>query len=115
MLQPNNKRKYVPGRLFFFLLFASAAALVFGAVVMLLWNAVLPPLLNVRTITYWQAVALFVLCKILFGNFRPFVHGGRPSFGGSPSHWREKWMKMSDEEKSKFKQEWKKRCEQRKG
>ena len=36
---------------------------------MLIWNAVLPDLLNTNTITYWQSIGLLVLSKILFGRF----------------------------------------------
>jgi hypothetical protein len=80
---------------------------------MLLWNATLPNLLHVNTLTYWQAAGLLALCRILFGGLR---FGGRPygKFGGPPSHLRDKWMNMTDEEKKKFREEWKKRCEQRK-
>lgn len=90
-----------------------------GAVVMLLWNAILPDLVAVNPITYWQAVGLLLLCRILFGNFRkggPF--GPPPGGGGSHSrrnYWREKWSSMSPEERAEMKEKWKrwrdKRCE----
>ena len=89
----------------------AAAVLLFGALVMWLWNNILPAVLGVGALTYWQAVGLLVLCRILFGGFR----GGRPG-GGRPgwSHrgpeWREKWMNMSDEERAKFRAEWRERC-----
>ncbi len=47
--------------------------------VMLLWNHTLPDILGTQTITYWQAMALFFLCKILFG-----FGGGGPRRGGPP-------------------------------
>jgi hypothetical protein len=49
-------------------------------IVMELWNNLLPALLHVGVITFWQAMGIFVLCKILFG----FGHGGK---GGAP------WMR----------------------
>lgn len=97
-------------RFFIIPLFIIAAALVMGAVVMLLWNAILPYLLNIKAISYWQAVGLLVLCKILFGGF------GQRRYSSTPfkrTHWRDKWSTMSDEERIRFKEEWKKRCEQR--
>jgi hypothetical protein len=39
-----------------------------GEVVMHLWNWLLPPLFGWRVITFWQAVGLLALCRILFGG-----------------------------------------------
>lgn len=77
-----------------------------GAVVMLLWNGVVTDVFNVGKIRYGQAVALFVLCKILFAPFR--AGPARFRRGGSP--WRDKFMNLSPEERDRFKQEWQKRC-----
>ncbi|WP_229215024.1 hypothetical protein [Dyadobacter bucti] len=98
-----------------FPLMALAAALVLGTAVRWLWNAILPALLNVNPISYWQAVGLLVLCRILFGNFggRPGGFGGPPGgFGGPMARraWREKWRNMSDEDRKKFRQEMRNRC-----
>lgn len=51
---------------------ATLVCLGFGFVVMQLWNAVLPDLLAVRSISYWQAVGLLVLCRLLVGGLHPF-------------------------------------------
>ncbi len=40
-----------------------------GEVVMLLWNWLLPPLFGFRQITFWQALGILALCRILFGGF----------------------------------------------
>ena len=40
-----------------------------GGVVMLLWNWLLPPLFGWREVTFWQALGLLALCRILFGGF----------------------------------------------
>ena len=40
-----------------------------GKVVQLLWNWLLPPLFDFPTITFWQALGLLLLCRILFGSF----------------------------------------------
>ena len=40
-----------------------------GEVVQLLWNWLLPPLFGWRQITFWQALGLLALCRILFGGF----------------------------------------------
>ncbi len=104
-----NRRK----KRFFFLFFIPVLFLVFTSIVMLLWNAILPVVLHVNTLTFWQAAGMLVLCRILFGGFR--FGGGSPRhrFGGPPAHLKDKWTKMTDEEKTKFREEWKKRCDQR--
>ena len=80
------------------ILIAIVAVAVFGFVVMALWNRLIPPIFGWHTITFWQAVGLLVLSKILFGGFR-----GGPGRG---MHWRgrmkERWAQMSPEEREKF-------------
>jgi len=40
-----------------------------GEVVMQLWNWLLPALFGWREVTFWQALGLLALCRILFGGF----------------------------------------------
>ncbi|MEI7736689.1 MAG: hypothetical protein WCI49_14575 [Ferruginibacter sp.] len=90
-----------------FLTFFIAAILLFGFIVMGLWNAILPLVLGVKTISFWQALGILILSKILFGGF-----GGR-GWRGSPE-WKQKMKQrfenMSAEEREQFKAEWKNRC-----
>src|SRR5579863_7511783 len=84
-----------------FILLAIVGVFIFGNIVMLLWNALLPVLFHFPLISFWQALGLLVLAKILFGGFR----------GGGPGrHWKNrmerKWMNMTPEEKERFKQDW---------
>ena len=74
---------------------AGFAAFVFmgGLVVMWLWNWLLPPIVGWREITFWQALGLLTLCRILFGGFGGGRHGRR---------W--KTAHISDEEKARFRQ-----------
>ncbi|MFZ4563392.1 MAG: hypothetical protein ACOYNU_08445 [Bacteroidales bacterium] len=51
----------------------TAFAFLFGAVVMWLWNCLMPVIFHLGIITYWQAVGLAVLGRLLFGSFH---HGG---------------------------------------
>ncbi len=83
------------------------AAAIFGItyIVMLLWNAILPELIHVNHIGYWQSMGLLVLCKILFGGMK--FNGQKPG----RNKMREKFMNMSDEEREAFKQRMKERCE----
>ena len=80
----------------------------FGTAVMLLWNALLPAVLGVSTITFWQAVGILILSKILFGGFRGGHHHHRPRF--SRHDWNQKWMHLSPEEREKMRAEWRNRC-----
>jgi len=54
------------------LVFGAAAVAVFSFIVMSLWNAILPAVIGVKLISFWQALGILVLSKILFGGF-----GGR--------------------------------------
>ncbi len=54
-------------------------AILFGFVIMWLWNWLMPELFDLPTLTYWQAIGLFILLKILIGGC-----GGRGK--GSHSH-----------------------------
>jgi MFS family permease len=40
-----------------------------GLVVQWLWNWLLPDIFGLRQITFWQALGLLALCRILFGSF----------------------------------------------
>jgi hypothetical protein len=98
----NNKMKrgmiHVPG-----ILVAIAG---FSAVVMLLWNALIPDIFGLAVINFWQALGLLVLSRILFGNGfgGKMGHGRHHRFGGEfeKNAIREKWMKMTPEERKEF-------------
>ncbi len=94
---------------YFFLLLIPAFLAVLGGVVMVLWNAVLPDVFGWRRVTYGQALGLLVLCRILFGGFHFGPRRFGSPFGGPPPHVREKWMRMSEEERANFKEAWRKR------
>ena len=53
-----------------------------GAVVRLLWNWLLPPLFGWHPITFWQALGLLALCRILFGGLG--LHGSGRSSARTP-------------------------------
>jgi hypothetical protein len=42
-----------------------------GEIVKLLWNALLPPLFGWPVVSFWQALGLLALCRILFGGIGP--------------------------------------------
>jgi len=86
----------------FIILFIIAGVALFGWIVMLLWNALLPGILGVSVINFWQALGILLLSKILFGGFR----GGAGWKGRQhmKKHWQQKWEGMSEEERVKFKE-----------
>ena len=71
-----------------------------GEVVLQLWNWLLPTLFGWREITFWQAVGILALCRILFGGF------GRHGFHRSNfrRHIAERWEHMTPEERERFRQ-----------
>jgi hypothetical protein len=87
-------------------LIAVLAATVFSFVVMTLWNALMPAIFAFRTISFWQALGLLILSKLLFGGFR--------SHGGLGPPWRrrmlERWEQMTPEEREKFKHGMRRGC-----
>ena len=85
-----------------------AAASLFGWIVMLLWNAILVPAAGAGVISFWQGLGLLALSRILVGGMWKGGGGGHRWGGGHA--WKQKWAGMSDEEKAKFKQEWRRRC-----
>jgi len=90
----------------------AAILLLVSYVVMLLWNYLIPGIFGYSVITFWQAMGLFVLCKLLFG-----FGGGRGCgpFGGGRAPWmrwkmKERLANMTPEEREEFKQKMKERC-----
>ena len=86
-----------------------------GGLVMWLWNWLAPALFGWRAITFWQAIGLLALCRILFGGV-----GGR---GGGPrmdmrrrmadrmaDRVAERWERMTPEERERFRQRLRERC-----
>ena len=99
------KRKWLykaPG----ILLIVIVAVAIFGIVVQHLWNWLIPAIVGWHPITFWQAVGILLLSKILFGGFHGRGRGGM--------HWRhrmgERLEKMSPEEREKFSRAMRARC-----
>ena len=63
----------------------TAFAFLFGAVIMWLWNCLMPVIFHLGVITYWQAIGLAVLGRLLFGGFH---HGPRHHGRGHFSSWK---------------------------
>lgn len=73
-----------------------------------LWNGILTDVLDVKAITYWQALGLLVLARILFGGF--------PRRGGWPfgPPWRRRmmmkqWQSLTPEQREQMRQQMRER------
>lgn len=77
-----------------------AALAAFGALTMVLWNALMPALFNLPVITFWQALGLLILTRLLFSGLRPFGHWHH----NSPwkNELRNKLKNMTPEERKEF-------------
>lgn len=71
-----------------------------GWVVMSLWNGLLPPLFGWHAVTFWQALGILVLCRILFGGLG--MHGNARSRMGD--RMAERWGAKSPEERERIRQ-----------
>ncbi len=83
-----HKGKFVARGIFFGILFVG----VFSLLVFLLWNWLMPSIFGLPAITYFQALGLLILSKILFFGFH--------KRSGPSSHFRSKeyWKKRFEEE-----------------
>ena len=78
-----------------------------GELVMHLWNWLAPELFGLRQVTFWQALGLLALCRILFGGFG--LSGGasrrsRSSRGRMHERRDQHWEQMGPEERERFRQ-----------
>ena len=75
-------------------------AFIGGEIVLHLWNWLLPPLFSWRELTFWQALGMLVLCRILFGGFG-FHGSGRSNIR---RRMEERCENMTPEERERFRQ-----------
>ena len=71
-----------------------------GEVVLHLWNWLLPPLFGWRVLTFWQALGMLTLCRILFGGVG-MSGSGRSNFRSCR---KERCGNMTPEERERFRQ-----------
>jgi hypothetical protein len=70
-----------------------------GEVVMRLWNWLLPDLFGFKQLTFWPALGLLALCRILFGGFG--MRGGDMR-SRMRRRMAERWDRMTPEEREKY-------------
>src|SRR5262245_51712684 len=71
-----------------------------GEIVLLLWNWLLPSLFGFHPITFWQAIGLLALCRILFGGLG--IH--RSARSNMRRRMQERCASMTPEERERFRQ-----------
>ena len=110
------KMKYKSGKSFwimkgikFFLLFVLFAAAM-SYVVMHLWNWIVPVVFGAGIITYWQALGILVLSKILFGFGRSGHWGSHHSHHNWKERMGDRLRNMTPDERNRFREDWKRRC-----
>lgn len=72
----------------------------FGEIVMHLWNWLMPAIFGLKMITFWQAIGLLILARILVGGL-----GGGSNSNRKRQHSGTRWERMTPEEHEKFR-EW---------
>ena len=77
-----------------------------GVIVMGLWNWLLPPLFGWPQISFWKAIGILALSRILLGGFG-FRGSGRCN---SRRRTPERWEIMTPEERERFRQGLRGRC-----
>ncbi len=86
--------------------FAALALAALSAIVMLLWNALVPALFGGPALRYLQAAGLLLLCRVLFGGLRGFrshrLWGSR--------RWREHWESLTPEERARLLERYQGHC-----
>jgi hypothetical protein len=91
-------------------LFISLGFLLFGWLIMTVWNALIPAIFSGPSIAFSQALGIFILVRLLVWGARP-VWKAR---SGRRDYWRRKLEKrlsaMTPEEREKFKQACARRC-----
>ena len=86
-----------------------------GAIVMQLWNWLVPPLFGWRAVTFWQALGLLALCRILFGGVGARGGGYRGDLrrrmtNRMADRFADRWQRMTPEERERFRQRLRERC-----
>jgi hypothetical protein len=77
-----------------------AAIALFGFIVMYLWNWLVPAVFGAHTVTFWQALGLLILARILVGG----LGGGHGDDKRARRSMMDRWRQMTPEEREAFRQ-----------
>jgi hypothetical protein len=81
-----------------------------SAVVMLLWNALIPQLFGGPALSFAQAAGLLILSHILLRGWSPWRHSQAWRRDRWSRRFEERLAGMTPEEQQKFREEWRQRC-----
>lgn len=87
-----------------------AGVFILGTVVMYLWNSILPGVFGIGAITFWQAIGILALSKILFGGCMGGHRVHKCCGHGHGQKLKERWMHLTPEEREKMKADWRCKC-----
>lgn len=73
----------------------------FGEIVMHLWNWLMPAIFGLKLISFWQAIGLLILARILVGG----LGGGSNNSRRRQRHLKDRWEHMTPEERDRLR-EW---------
>jgi len=93
------RSKRIAKKVVMFLVAMPLFILVAGGAVFYLWNWLAPALLGLKAITFWQALGLLVLCRMLFGGFGMGGPRHRADWG---HRMRERFHHMTPEQRDAF-------------
>jgi|SRR5579871_728927 len=78
-----------------FVLFGIAWVGILGLVTLSLWNALIPKILGLPAITFWQALGVLVLTRVLFGGWGTRMRNMRFARG---------WNNLTPEQRQRFRE-----------
>ena len=99
------KWKWVAKGIAFGLLFITATTFA----TMLLWNNLATAIFGLPILTFFQALGLMILGRLLTGGFGPRGWRGGPGHRMRGHYMRERWQNMPPEQRDQFMQRWGKR------
>lgn len=107
-MDKNLKRKK-KGKIAFIFVAVILGVFLLVALLQYLWNTVMTDVFDLNVISYWQAFGLFVISKLLFGRGFGKPGGFRRRFQQHPDTLKD----ITDEDREKLREEWKRRFESR--
>jgi hypothetical protein len=81
-----------------FLMFAVIFVPIIGLITVALWNALMPRIFGLPAISFWQALGLLLLSRLLFGRLGGWGHRMRKS------RFVHGWKDLTPEERQRFRQ-----------
>lgn len=83
-------------KIIFFIILFIVFILLFGYAFMWLWNWLMPDIFGLTTLTYWQAIGLLILAKLVFGGFEGQGPGKKSKKSKGRCAPGERWDSKSD-------------------